>query len=187
MTDLNIEIWHDIKNYEGYYQVSNFGNVKGLDRKITTVYGKQRLLKGKMMKLVKDRDGYLTVKLSKNNTLKHGKVHRLVAESFLDEISYKNEVNHIDGNKENNKIENLEWCTSSENRKHAVENRLLKVVGSENPMSKLNEENVTKIRALYNENKKQNNILKLATEFGVSFQTIWEIVAFKSWKHLNTV
>lgn len=102
-------MWKDIKGYEGLYQISDQGEVR-------------RLLKDGKTRLLRPRSGtYYTVALSKNNRPKTFNVHRLVAENFLEEQMYKREVNHIDGDKHNNKIENLEWVTPKENLVHAME------------------------------------------------------------------
>lgn len=110
------EIWKDIEGYKGLYQISNTGNVKSLERKI---HGKKchRKLKETILKPIKTNRGYLRVKLCKENKVSKVRVHRLVAEAFIKKPEL--EVNHIDGNKENNSVENLEWVTPRENKKHA--------------------------------------------------------------------
>ena len=113
------EIWKDIKNYEGLYQVSNLGKIKNS--------------KGKILKGSKDRRGYLQVKLYNNKKYKMLMVHRLVGEVFLLKSDYKKDknetgvinseklqINHIDGNKLNNKAQNLEWCSNLYNFKEAI-------------------------------------------------------------------
>lgn len=101
------EIWKDIKGYEGRYQVSNLGNVKSLNYSHT---GKE-----KTMKLCKDKSGYLNVKLFIDGKHKIYKVHRLVAEAFIPNLKNEPQVNHIDENKSNNNVYNLEWCTARYN------------------------------------------------------------------------
>jgi len=95
------ELWKDIKGYEGLYQISNTGKVLSIARKTTN---------GGLMALTFDKDGYLCVDLYKDNKRKNCKVHRLVAEAFLEKDSGKNIVNHKDENKANNNADNLEWC-----------------------------------------------------------------------------
>lgn len=116
------EIWKDIKNYEGYYQVSNTGKVRSLDRYVATTGNPngQRLIKGKIKKqtlrIGKGRDdGYYYVMLSKNNTIKSCSVHRLVAEAFIPNLDNLPCINHKDENKLNNSVDNLEWCTIAYN------------------------------------------------------------------------
>ena len=113
------EIWKDIKEYEGLYQVSNLGKIRTLDRYVNCLYGQKRLLKGQIVKLFKNNSGYFIVSLYRENKFKNFLVHRLVAQAFIQNSENKSEVNHIDGNKENNCVDNLEWVTKSENELHA--------------------------------------------------------------------
>lgn len=100
------EIWKDIEGYEGLYQVSNFGRVRN---------GIGRLLKPK------SNNQYNRISLYKNGRVKDTQIHRVVAETFIpNNDKKKNQVNHIDGNKKNNFVNNLEWVTRSENAKHSV-------------------------------------------------------------------
>lgn len=146
---------------------------------------KTRTINEKIRIPVKDKYGYLELTLSKNSIVNHKKIHRLVAQAFLEKIEGKNEVNHKDGNKTNNTVDNLEWCNAKENRQHAVKNKLLKVIGSENPMAKLTENEVREIRRLYKENKRKYTIKVLAEKYNVSFQNIYNIVSNKKWKHVK--
>lgn len=100
-----IETWKDAPGYEGLYKVSNLGNVYSLIR--------NKIMQGKI-----DKDGYREVILTKNKIKKTIKVHRLVALSFISNPNKKPQVNHIDRNKTNNNVNNLEWVTASENIKH---------------------------------------------------------------------
>lgn len=106
----NNEIWKDIKGYEGIYQISSFGRVISLNFN-------QKKSKG-FLKVILNRR-YPYVDLSKNNIVKHKSIHRLVAEAFLENKEEKPTVNHKDGNRLNNNLDNLEWATYSENNKHA--------------------------------------------------------------------
>lgn len=110
----DIEIWIDIKGYEGIYQVSSYGNVRSLK------YDKCRILKPF------NCGGYYNVDLCKNCVEDYRRIHRLVAEAFIenDDKNNKTYINHIDGNKHNNHISNLEWCTASYNTKHAYDTGL---------------------------------------------------------------
>lgn len=117
---MNTEVWKNIKGYENY-QVSNFGRVKrksGFDE--SKHYRKEKILKQNNAK------GYFQVALYKNKKRKDFKVHRLVCNAFLINNKNKKQVNHKDGNKLNNNISNLEWCTPSENIKHAYKTKLRK-------------------------------------------------------------
>lgn len=114
------EIWKDIFEYEGLYQISNLGNVKRLESKWVcsrghTITRKEHLIKGTF-----DKDKYLMVHLSNKNKNKRISVHRLVAQAFIPNPNNLPQINHINGNKTDNRIENLEWCNSKENINHAI-------------------------------------------------------------------
>lgn len=116
-----VETWRDIPGYEGLYQVSNLGRVKRLSRSMEESNGNTRYLKEKILKGGKFPNGYRYVCLRKNNENKNMMVHRLVAISFIPNPKSYPVVNHINGIKTDNRVENLEWCTHSKNLKHAVE------------------------------------------------------------------
>lgn len=118
---MNEEIWKDIEGYEGLYQVSNMGRVRSLDSKDRL----GRFKKGKIKNAVNNGTGYLVVNLKKDAQQKMITVHRLVAEAFIENPESKRCINYIDGNKRNNKVENLEWCTHAENMYHAYKNKLI--------------------------------------------------------------
>lgn len=113
-----MEIWKDIKGYEGLYQVSNLGRIKSLGRTQRCQGNKQEYRKERIMKQHL-RGGYYQVSLCKNSKHKHFGVHRLVALVFLDNPEAKEEVNHKNGIKTDNRVDNLEWVTRSENAIHA--------------------------------------------------------------------
>lgn len=117
-----MEIWKNIQGYEGRYQVSNMGRIKSLSRKVwngkTYFWTSERILRPGI-----DRDGYRLVNLSKNGKAKTEKVHRLVAKTFIPNPENKEAVNHIDEDPSNNKLENLEWATVSENNNHGWHNK----------------------------------------------------------------
>ena len=120
-----MEIWKNIKNYEGLYQVSSEGRVRRLDNYINTGirHSEKRLHKGRILKQRLKNNGYLTVDLSKDQQVKTISVHKLVAVAFLGEPKDgRNEVNHINCNKQDNRLENLEWVTHKENQAHAKTN-----------------------------------------------------------------
>lgn len=117
------EVWRDIAGYEGFYQVSNLGRVRSMDR----VGGKcKRKMAGRILKPTKLHAGYLAVNLCSDNTKKFVCVHRLVAGAFIDNPHGFPYVNHIDGNKENNDTRNLEWVTPIGNTRHAIDAGLFK-------------------------------------------------------------
>lgn len=105
------EFWKDVAGYEGLYQVSNLGRVKSADR--TDRYGRE--FKGKILTPCTDNLGYLHLCLQHDGKRKNVRVHRLVAEAFIDNTNNYNYVNHKDENKQNNEVDNLEWCTAKHN------------------------------------------------------------------------
>lgn len=118
------EIWKSVVGYEGNYEVSNFGNVKSVDRYVTGINNGSYFFKAKRLKPAKSRDGYMQVGLSLNSKSCSYTVHSLVAKSFIPNPENKATVNHKDGNKLNNNVSNLEWATKSEQTIHALNNGL---------------------------------------------------------------
>lgn len=130
--NLNSEVWKDIAGYEGCYQVSNLGRIKSLDRIVVnknchTKHVTERILK--QYNYVRYKNGnkettkYLFVRLCLKNTTSNFFVHKLVATAFCVKESYHTEVNHIDENPSNNRADNLEWCTHSQNINYGNRNR----------------------------------------------------------------
>ncbi len=122
---LNEEI-KSIIGYERLYSVTSFGRVWSHNRECICGKGSVQRFGGKFRKKCKDRGGYYLVTLSENSKVKTYKVHRLVAQHYIRNSLNLPEVNHKDGNKQNNHIDNLEWCTNQENHNHAMINRLIK-------------------------------------------------------------
>lgn len=118
-------MWKDIKGFEGYYQISDNGEVRSLDRYIHFKH-KDRFYKGDIISQQIGNHGYKIIKLHKNKKSFTFTVHKLVAEHFLEKPSYAECVNHKNGNKLDNRVENLEWVTYSENNIHALQNELRK-------------------------------------------------------------
>ena len=114
------EIWKAIVGYEGLYEVSNLGMVRSLDRYVPHKTFGKKYCKGHMMATHINNAGYVTVNLCKGNRYRSFDIHRLVAIAFLDNPDGLLEVNHIDENKKNNCIENLEWVTKQQNEKHGT-------------------------------------------------------------------
>lgn len=109
-----VEIWRDIKGFEGYYQVSNMGNIKTVKRIVS--FGKnKRIVVEELKTLVDDKDGYKDIILYKNGEHRHVKVHRVVAETFIPNPKGYKEINHKNENKADNRVENLEWCSRKYN------------------------------------------------------------------------
>ncbi|UUW40520.1 homing endonuclease [Enterococcus phage vB_Efm_LG62] len=149
------ELWKDIKGYEGLYQVSNLGRVKRLKGKYIST---ERILKP-----TKHTTGYLRVKLCKNNVRFNKKIHRLVAEAFIPNPENKPQVNHIDEDKTNNIISNLEWMTAKENINHGTHNeRVSKTMGIP----------IIAINCITGESKEFHGITECARQLGLQHQHI---------------
>ena len=112
MKNENEEVWKDISGYEGHYQVSDQGRVKSLKQ------GKERILKP-----INDVNGYLRVNLWKNGDKKNYLIHRLVAMTFIPNPQNFTQINHIDEDKSNNNVNNLEWCTAKYNINYGTHNQ----------------------------------------------------------------
>lgn len=128
-----LEVWRDVIGFEGYYKISNFGNVKTVER-----YDKKRkrTIPERLRKPVCVH-GYLYCELWKDGKHERRAVHRMVAVAFLPPLDGRTEVNHKDGDKANNRLDNLEWCTHSENESHAYNTHLktpYNRTGKNNPM-----------------------------------------------------
>lgn len=125
------EVFKDVLGYEGLYQVSNYGRVKSLKRENIFYCGLRkeflkRPVKEKILSFNKSNRGYLQVCLTKNGKYRTYTVHRMVAIAFIPNKNNKSQVNHKDGNKENNRVDNLEWCSPKENSNHAFKTGLSK-------------------------------------------------------------
>ena len=171
--DLPDEIWKDIPGYEGIYQASNLGRIKGLKREIINPLKGVSELEERVLACCIDKTGYPTYVLSINKKKKTFKEHRLVALAFIPNIENKPCVNHINGIKTDNRVENLEWCTYKENTQHAFKTGLMKnKKGYESKCSILNKDQVSEIRRL----KGCITQTKIAEIFNVSGSTISDIV-----------
>ncbi len=174
------EIWKDIEGYEGLYQVSNLGRVKSLGRSFIGKSGRQYLVVEKLRKVSYADNGYLVVGLYRNSRGKTFYVHRLVSSAFLLNSENKGTVNHINGQKDDNRAENLEWATQAENIKHAIDNGLKDSIGERNGISKLTEQQVITIKYGLTGLDQQ----KIAEMYNVTQTTVSKIRTGRNWKHI---
>lgn len=162
LEDLPNEVWKDIPDYEGLYQVSNLGRVKSLERMMInpSPYGKTPLRKHKaqIRKIRVDRHGYCCVSIYIEGKAKNIKVHRLVASAFIPNPENKREIDHINGIKTDNRVSNLRWVTSSEN--------------SHNPLTYINRT----VKGRKRETFCRRKVLNIST--GKQFNSIREAAAF---------
>lgn len=180
------EIWKSIKGFEGAYEVSSHGRIRSLSRNeyFLNRWGREilRNRKATILSPCIGRGGYLLVSLSdvKNGiTRKSFRVHRIVALAFIPNPLGKSQINHIDGNKRNNIVSNLEWCTHKENEAHATQNNLHPSKESHG-RSKLTGQQVLEIRHKYA--PRHYSLRRLAKEYNVGASTIRHIIKSNTWK-----
>jgi hypothetical protein len=173
------EIWKKIKGYEGFYEVSNLGNVKSVERLIRFSDGRKRTFPSRVLAKNKSTNDYLFVALYVNQKFSIIGIHRLVAIAFIHNPENKPEVNHKDGNKANNHYLNLEWNTTRENSEHSFSNKLNKNFGENHTHSKLKNKDISEIKKMYSEGYFQREI---ALKYGVTRSLISYIVNNKTWQ-----
>lgn len=171
------ENWKDIEGFEGYYQVSNFGRVRGLDRSIQSTQNNGCTVKrrGKILNRKKAcGSGYIIHSLTKDNKSYYRKPHRLVAEAFLPNPDNLPQVNHKDGNKINNRLENLEWCTAKYNTNHAVISGLkIAKRGVENKRCRFTKEDIVNIKQMAIDHRRKD----ISDKFNVNIRLIYKVLA----------
>ncbi|WP_165020898.1 NUMOD4 motif-containing HNH endonuclease [Dysgonomonas sp. ZJ279] len=173
------EIWKDIIGFENFYQISNCGNVRSLERLIVRINGSKQLTRSVLLKPYRGKTSvYYQISLSKKSVGYKFLVHRLVAQAFLKDWDSKLEVNHMDGNKHNNNATNLEMCTRQGNIDHSIFTNLKKDYGEKHVHAKLTNAEANKIRNLHKWGIRQ---VDLAGMYGVAKQTINNIIHFKSY------
>jgi len=174
------EIWID---FHKFYQISDLGRVRSKDRTYTSnTPDKGKIRKGKILKL-NDRVGqrYISINLYLYGEKKTLSIHRLVAESFIPNVGNKSQVNHINGDKKDNRSINLEWNTPSENSLHAYRLKLNKSVGERHPKTSLLENEVRAIKLLQG----IKTLDEMACFFDVGKSTISSIYLDKTWRYLD--
>lgn len=172
------EVWRDTILCPKKYQVSNFGRYRSKDRYINRDPNPY-ILKGRILRGCKAPSGYIQVQLGD----KQERLHRIVARAFIPNPENKECINHKDGNKTNNHVSNLEWCTRAENMRHAIKTGLLDNRGENCMHSKLSSMDVWEI--LFQSSIGITN-KELSEYFKVSQSTICDIVNNRTWKHIKT-
>lgn len=172
-----METWKPIVAIPGY-EVSNLGRVKKLP------CGKGFNSVERIKTLVTSKDGYLMLNWKTLDGKQHSKpIHRIVAEAFIPNPEQKDTVNHIDGDKTNNNVDNLEWATRREQLTHAYAHALrVSQKGSENCNSKLSQDDVMFIRTYTVKRSRTHGIPSMAKKFGVSYETIYNVLSGKTYK-----
>ena len=171
------EIWKDILEYEGYYQISNLGRVKSIDRVIINSKGTKRFYKGKMLSKILNNCGYFCVNLTIGKKRNQFSIHRLLGTYFIPNPLNLPQIDHLDAVKTNNALHNLEWVTSEENTERA-KNKGLMPKGVDNHKSKLTEIQVLDIRSSNLRN------IDLSKKYNVSKTLIGYIKKRKIWIHI---
>lgn len=170
-----MEIWKTIEGFENY-EISNLGSIK-----VNLKFRKYRSYQSKILNPPLDKDGYYRTAITKNGKRYMKTIHRLVALNFIENKENKPCVNHINGIKTDNRVENLEWCTVKENNIHAIKIGLSKQEpGEKHHMSKLKEKEVLEII----ENKNNLTQKQLGLEYNISQTQISRIINKKRWNHI---
>lgn len=165
-----MEKWVKVNGFEYCFEVSNLGGVRSIDRFINHYKGGKSFIKGVVKRSRLNKYGYSRINLKTGGKSYDRSIHRLVALAFIKNPLNKPQVNHINGVKTDNRVENLEWCTNEENTLHATKNRLIKT-------------KLTDIEALeiYNSNDTQRS---LGEKYGVNAVIVWRIKNKRAYKHI---
>ena len=169
------ELWKDIKGYEGYYQISNLGRVKSLNRTIIRRDNKIYHQKEQIITPCINHKGYYCCILRKEFKGYPKRVHRLVAENFLDNPNNLLQVNHIDGNKQNNNVNNLEWISNYDNMQHSIKMGLRDVIKITNKLRETNRREILQYDLDGNFIKQYNSIKEAETELHIPNQNIVKV------------
>lgn len=176
------ENWRDIPKFEGYYQVSDLGNVRGCDRFVAHPKGGKLFLKSRVLKSSLNSNGYPFVALSLLGKSKSIPIHKLVALTFLGGRPEGFDINHKDGNKLNSSVDNLEYCTRLENIHHAKALGLNNSIGENHARAKLKDSDIPAIRARLAIGHTQ---ISIAKDYGVNHKAIGCIKSGKNWSHIK--
>jgi hypothetical protein len=174
--------WRPIKDYEGLYEVSNYGDIKRLGRTITYPCGRKVVLKDMIRARCQNSSGYTIVDLTKNRKGKSYRVHILVAQAFIPNPDNKSQVNHKDFNKTNNHIDNLEWVHPIENTRHAINSKKHNH-GEIHYEAKITNNDAKEIYRLYALEGVSAKLV--AKKFNITTNIVYNIKTKRTWKHIH--
>ncbi len=174
------EEWRPILGHEGLYEVSGLGRIRSFDRRIKGRNGTLKRLRGVIYKNARTKRGYETVMLVKDEKWKGNLVHRLVASAFIENRLNLPQVNHIDGNKTNNHVSNLEWVDNLTNHRKAAEIGLL-AHGERHYHAKLSNKDVEAICSLFGKTKQ----VEIAKRFNISVSVVSSIKSRAAWRYIQ--
>jgi hypothetical protein len=163
------EIWKDVMDFEGRYQVSDFGRIKS--------FARNKL--GIIITPYKTQFGYHAITLRINKKLTYRFIHRVVATAFIPNPNNKPSVNHKNGIRTDNRLDNLEWCTAKENTQDGIRRQTIKVAGDNSKRRKINYASVLLIRQAHLRGEPMKSI---ARQHGLCIPQIWNICNYKSWR-----
>lgn len=175
-----MEKWHPVIGYEGFYEVSNLGRVRSLDRNVTYRNGRNKDWRGQILKSSMTGSGYPGVELCRNGTGKTTLVHVLVAAAFIGPRPKGKHVAHYDGDKSNPKLSNLRYASPTENNADKIRHGKT-AHGERNGLAKLTDADIMAIRARLQAGERGNAIAK---DFGVTPANISQIKLLQTWPHL---
>lgn len=173
------ETWRNAYNSNGTYAISSIGRMKRLEHSVLDKRGVVQLFKERLLKPCKTNHGYFSYTISVNGNVFRMLAHRFVAIAFIPNPDNKPHINHIDSNRQNNKVENLEWCTHSENMKHSFLSGNSSQLGDKNSCSKLTTKQV--INIFFSTGSSYN----VAKKYPITAKTVRDIRGRKSWTHIT--
>lgn len=175
-----MEEWRDIKGFEGYYQASNSGQIRSVDRFVLRKDGRYQICKGRILRPFQGTTcNYLSIQFSKDNIPSKHLIHRLIAYTFLDlNPESKLEVNHKDGNRHNNSVDNLEIVTHQQNIDHSIRTGLKNDYGENHKNAKITNADAEEMRQMWRRGVLQKDIAEC---FGVSKQLVNCVINYKTY------